>query len=369
MNIKDNICGGRHEILLGNFEKLLSTLKAAGAKLVFFSYLNAMPDNLDQWLQQRDESFKSKVQLYDLIRSGHSISAIISAIDKRQNLSSASLGMRLIAQKYGEFQYTVDSDCDLELARYAKENDAFAVVTDDSDFLIFEGKFRFWKAADFGFNCVQRDQITATQYDRNGVCDSCGLDPHQKPLFATLLGNGTIDSRILYAFHKTLGPPRNKVRNVAKYVIRVQGDQPILNNELKVIARNVFQSDSEQHIDLVKKGINSYNLNYTKAQSNDEMAERLIGTPYHWDYVSLLRDGQGFTLSFYDMRGQVGAASLPTIFLDWAKRKTGIVRHHKKETSYTFVVLIKTAFNEKYRSSIEKPIYPDCECFVGVENA
>lgn len=363
INIKDNICGGRHEILLENFEKLISTLKATGATLIFFSDLNAMPDKLDQWLQRRDESFKSKVQLYDLIRSGRSVSAIISSIDKHQNLSSASIGMRLIAQKYGEFQYTIHDDCDLELARFAKENDAFAVVTNDSDFLIFEGKFKFWKASEFGFNRIQRDQITATQYDRNCLGDLCGLEPHQRALFATLLGNGIIDSDTLFAFHKTLGPPRNKVQTVAKYVIRIQGDKPTLNNEFKVIARNIFRSDSEQYTELVEKGVNSYNLNYSKTQLNDQMAERLNGTPPYWDYVSFLRGGQGFTLSFYDMRGKVGASSLPMILLDWVKRKTGIVRQHKKETSYTFIALIKTAFNENYRSSSEKPIYPDCKCF------
>ena len=205
------------------------------------------------------------------------------------------------------------------------------------------------------------------QYDRNGLADSCGIESHQRPLFATLMGNGTIDSDTIFAFHKTLGHFRTKVQNIAKYVIRIQGDKRTLSNEYKVIARNVFRNDSEQWTELIKKGVDSYNLKYPKIQLNDEIAERLNGTPYYWDYVSFLRGGQGFTLSFYDMRGKVGSQTLPLILLDWVKRKTGIVQMHKNKESYTFLALIKTEFHENYRSMTEKPIYPDCKCFCYID--
>lgn len=338
-------------------------LKAIGANLVFFSDLNAIPDKIDQWLQRRDESFKTKIQLYDFIRSGRTFNSIVSIVDQYQNLSSASVGLALIAQKYGEFHYTIHNDCDLELARFAKENNAFAVVTNDSDFLIFDGIFKFWKATEFGFNKCQRNQIIATEYDRNGIADAFDIEPNQRALFATLMGNGIIDSDTLYAFQKTLGHPRYRFQNVAKYVIRIQGTKPRLSQEFKVIARNVFRDDSEKWVELLKKGVAAYNLNYPKIQLNDEMGNRLIGTPYYWDYLSFTRGGQGFTLSFYDMRGMIGTSSLPLVQLDWVKRKTGVVRQHKNEKSYTFVTLIKTAFNENYRASHEKPIYPDCKWF------
>lgn len=141
--IKDNICGGRHANILNNFDEMLTNLKAAGSQLVFFSDLNTQKGKSIEWMKRRDESFAFNIDLYDCISSKQSSKTIASSIKEGKNLSSASYGLSLIAQKYGEFHYAIDQECDLEMARYATENSAFAVVSCDSDFFIYKGKWKF----------------------------------------------------------------------------------------------------------------------------------------------------------------------------------------------------------------------------------
>lgn len=363
-NIHDNICGGRHNVILDNFDKLLSNLKETGAKLVFFTDLNAQPDKTDEWLKRRDESFKFNIDLYNQIRAGELLGIIALNIKEKKNLSSASFALSLIAKKYGEFHYATEHECDLEMARYATENRAFAIVSNDSDFLIYDGDWKYWSATDFGFtNNSDADNIYSNQIDRNGIEKSCGLIAHQRPLLATLMGNeyanGIRDE--LFRFHKSLGPAYSKVKNIASYIQRKQGNQRLLDSDFKIITKDVFGIDSPKWCALFEESVNSYNLNYPKKRSTDLLAAQLMKTPYYRDYVTIMGNGQGFTLSFYDMRGMVGAQTLPRLFTEWIKRKSGILRQHKKDDSYTFVVLAKFSFYEKYRSMTEKPIYPHCK--------
>lgn len=360
---KDNYCGGRHEIILEHFEELMKKLKETGSvKLIFFSDLNPQKSNLDKWLKRRDESFALNVEFYDMIRQKYSLNSIIENNKKDLNLSAASFGLSMIARKYGELRYAVDYECDLEMARFATENKAFAVVTNDSDFLIYDGDWRFWSARDFGINKYDRNSIKTTEISRNGISKSCGLVSMQRPLFATLIGNGYADDfdSEIQGFHRSLGKPFARIKNVANYVKRVQGNNRLPDFER--VSKDVLGSNNSKWINLMKESIQSYDLNYPKEKVDKSSLSYLLSkTEYYRDYMSAMDPNQGFTLSFYDMRGNDGPLSLPGLYTEWNKRKMGILKNQEMDESCTINILAKFTFQERFHVTKVKPIYPECE--------
>lgn len=92
--------------------------------------------------------------------------------------------MEIIAKKYGEFYYSVKCENDLELARYATKNDAIAIISNDFDFLIFDGPWRHWSSRG-----ITEHSLEVTEYDRDGLLKVLKLTRIEMPLFATVWGN------------------------------------------------------------------------------------------------------------------------------------------------------------------------------------
>ena len=78
-------------------------------------------------------------------------------------------------------------------------------------------------------------------------------------------------------------------------------------------------------------------------------------------YMYYMGSIQDIIFGIYDMRDCRSETNLPWLLTDWAKRKTGIVRHRIKDDSYTFTLLTKKKFNEDYKIHKEEPIYPQCK--------
>lgn len=179
----DVICGGRHKNALELFETFLKALKATDTLIFFFSALTIQKDKIEEWLSLRDQELNSYTSLYYLINDGKGIDRLIA---NNKLLNSTIYGMEMIAKKYGEFYYSVNEDCDLEIAQFAKNNQVLAVISNKMDFLVFDGCWRLWSSEDI--RITPSNQMKTIEYDRN-VANICGLFHYQLPLFATLLGN------------------------------------------------------------------------------------------------------------------------------------------------------------------------------------
>lgn len=361
-NLHEIICGGRNDNIMKDFENLLSKLKETGAKLVFFSDLSIQEDKIAEWTKRRDESFNVYSNLYDRITYGETLNSIISSLDDRMNLSSTTFGLSLVAQKFGEFYYT-ENECDLELIQYANSHKALAIVSGDSDFFIFEGNWKLWSDQGFDFDKYDPNIIKAIEYSRSGIQMSCSISAFQRPLFAALLGNGTTNIRNdeLYAFQRTLGNTRYKFQNIAKYVRSKHGsDKKITYEQYKSIAKDVFRSNDENTVNLIKNGVDSYDLSSIKKTTPTDFEKKISKTLVYRDFVSITSKIQGFTSSFYDMRGQVGNRTLPELFIEWIKRKRGIFIN-KKAGDSEFIIITKPSLNKSFYASNERATFPDCK--------
>lgn len=342
---------------------ILNTFTATGAKLVFFSDLNIQVNKIEEWMNRRDEDHKIYTDLYDRIDAGRTLDEIISEKTDFKALSSTFYGMAMIAQNYGEFNYCVRHECDLELAQYAKKENAIAVITNDTDFLIFEGPWKFWSSQEIEIK--PSNQLETVEYNRRGIAKVCALSQDQLPLFATLLANDFTHSYYnqLSRFAAGLGPLKYKFRNIASYV-RKKASKNLSNRDIRSIAHNVFGYSNVEIVDLIKESLKSYNLDFPPAEISDPLELKLLHTNMYRPYMSNMCSIHGLTTSYYDNRGCEEGKALPILLIDWLKRRKGVLRQQKSNRNvYRFILLAKTITSQDYMDTEELPIYPECKNF------
>lgn len=352
-NEADTICGGRHQIALNSWRRMLDAFKATGASLVFFSDLNIQEGKIDEWLNRRNEEFTIYSQLYDAISHGVTLPAILAQErNNKKALTSTFYGMAVIARTYGDFHFSIKRECDLEVAQYASEKNAVAIISNDTDFLIFEGSWRLWSPQDI--HITQTNRLKTVEYNRQGIAILLSLSQHQLPIFATLMGNDFTGSHYtkLYEFHRSLGPLKYRIENIAQYVCRIKFSHDFIQR----IVEHVFGYPSDKMNQLFRDSIDSYNTNFAPAIIDDPIESKLLNTPMYRPYMGNKCSIHGITLPFYDMRGCTAAANSSMLLISWIKRRKGIIC-----SSSDFILLAKTDISEPFKSHTESVIRPNCK--------
>lgn len=359
----DTICGGRHQVTLNAWKEILNALKSTGCSLVFFSDLTLQEGKTEEWLSRRNEKFELYKSVYKLIDVGAGIDAINATVKDHIGLTTKFYGMESLAQSYGEFHQAVKYECDLEIAQYAKNQNVLAVITNDSDFLIFDGTWKLWSSDDIEVTASK--EVKTLELNRKALANLCSLSPIQLPLFATIMGNdftkGCYDQ--LNAFHRTLGPMRNKIQNIARYVRNVTSGK-LTDPGIKIIALNLFGNASEEKQKLIKQSIDSYNTDFPPPTVDDPLERKLLNTKMYRPYMTVMSTNQGIAMPFYDMKGGIPGANFPMLLASWLKRRIGVIRKHNNDDKFTFTLLMKKSINEYYQEYTESAIYPECKTII-----
>lgn len=354
----DTICGGRHRIALNSWKRILDSLKATGCKLVFFSDLTLQEGKIYTWLSRRNEKFDFYLSLYDLIKAGVNVDTITATVQERKGLTTTFPAMETIAETYGEFHRSVKYECDLELAQYAKREKALAVISNDTDFMIFDGKWRLWMSNDL--QILPSNGLKTVEFNREGLKNVCSLNPHQLALLATVIGNDFTKKYEdqLYNFVRRLGPMRDKFKNVARY-IRGLDSCALSDANAQSIAQKILGSRDLSNV--IKQSIESYSTDFAPATIDDPIEKKLLKTNMYRPYVGLMSEIQGITTPFYDLYHCKNENSFSMMLAHWIKRKIGILRKNNKNDSFTFTLLAKKNIHQFYEAHKECPIYPDCK--------
>lgn len=352
-NFQEAVCGGRHREVWERYDAIFRELAQLGCQLVFFSDLNVQPDKITTWLDRRAQEVGYYTDVYDGLMAEQTLDEILSKTKFVKPFLAHRYTISQVARRYGEYKYCSAHECDLELARYAAENDALAVVSNDTDFLIFGGSWRFWTWNDFTI------QLNAMEYNRNGIAELLGLSAAQRPLLATLMGNDMTKAYELELskFHNSLGKWQFKFHNVAGFIRQMQNNRLTLT-DLKMLARRIFNDESL--FTLLKDSIDSYYINYAIEQI-DPIVTQLADNPMAKDYLELTGTILAINLPYCDLRHR--AANLTILLTDFVKRNIGILRQHEKNTSFTFTLLSRRTADRDFEATIEHPIYPECKYF------
>lgn len=167
-------------------EDIYKKLIEAGAKLVFFTDTTVLDHKFETWSIRRNKEFENARENLDEIYKGtHDFNSSVDSITMQAN-------WEIVASQYGELNHSIDNECDLELASYATKNDVFAVLADDTDFLIFEGQWRYWSTKE-----INNETFVTKEFSRIALRKLLNLTEKQMPLLATLNGNDIIKSERL----------------------------------------------------------------------------------------------------------------------------------------------------------------------------
>lgn len=135
---RENMCGGQNQQTLDAWKKLLDAFKATGCKLVFIAGANIQKDKIDNWLSKRNTQFNKNFKFYEAISSERNNFNAAINLFPNYPLGFALHGMAALAQSYGELQFSVKREADVEIVHQAGHHRAMAIISDDSDFLIFK---------------------------------------------------------------------------------------------------------------------------------------------------------------------------------------------------------------------------------------
>ena len=142
------------------------------------------PDKTDTIIQRRNESYEKHQSILQAIDSGLNINNLV-LLKKLHigNITPYFPNFSEIAKKYGRV-VRANREGDQEIVFLANKHKAFAVISDDTDFLIFGGNWRFWSA-----QTMDLDKKTIKEYDKVALRSHLGLSYSRLILFATLAGN------------------------------------------------------------------------------------------------------------------------------------------------------------------------------------
>lgn len=219
-----------------------------------------------------------------------------------------------------------------------------AVVADDTDFLIYEGNWKYWSARNL--NLVQ---LTTMEYCRPALRTALGLAQKQLPFFATLAGNDVINQDSVQPFHRRLRLTRyNRFHKLAQFVRSNNVDVASISNA-------IFGSTESQFVNLVEESISTYNIHY---ETRDEVDLLTKMSAYETCFYTFLHGlPYNITLMFSDLRRK-DFLSFHDVVVPIVKRQVGFVRKHKNEQDYQQVIVMKNDHNQSYREMRIAPEYP-----------
>lgn len=349
-----DICGGNHKVAMQSFENVLDQLKALECKLVFFADVVTPDWKTVEWMNRQNSNFNTTLAVYDKISAGVLLEDIPKQIRNFRSPNCMYYEMWKMASKYGEFPGANKNDNDLELAQYAAEpsNNVLAIISSDSDFLIYDGPWKMW-------NFVSADPLKMNELDKEGLWDKLQLPPQKRPLFATLAGND-------YTKHLfTDLSDRKRFNIIVKFIRTLDFGNGALDFDIDKAAQIGLDSNSDtkktskNNRRLIKRSISSYDINRELKIINDSFELNLKNTPLYQSYVALTYHFVGIAIPYYDMRGR-RSGNLPMVLRDMINRKKGVLLHGRERKPKSYCVMTKIEFDRDFERIISPIEYPTC---------
>lgn len=367
------LCGGRHRRYWKIFETFFSYLKSCNVKIVTFMD-SAIQKNKKTWLQRRNNEYEADCRLFDKINSKVAMHQLLKEHSDVGALMTARHDFAVICRTFGEVFNATHNDCDAELAYYANKEKAMAVISNDTDFLVFEGDWRLWSARD-----IDILELKTIEYDRKILQQHLrvSLSCSQLALWATLMGNDHTKSHYmeLQSFHRRISKKIMKLKwmsvakikelkwlSVAQFVKDgrwCESSFAINDYDIKRLCNEVFGNSNAEMQELIRNGINSYNLNFEPYEETDPLL-RLLSN-HSSLYKIRTSQLQTLTVSMYDMRRSDMTKIWTEGMAEIIKKCAGVL-WMEENRSYSFQLITKLHHCEKYVEQTVDAIYPPENC-------
>lgn len=188
----DVVTGGQFREYKANLLQYVKRLTDLGISPVFFLDGHVEEGKLRCWLSRKNEMYKRIGKIYESVDEGANYSPIETA---SAVLPAGMHECTILTLKEAGFPvFCAIVECDLEIARYAREHQCFAVLSRDTDFVILQSA-RYYLS--LFYRHFDRRSMSTILFDRRAISKAIGLYPEHLPLLASLLQNDYVDSSYL----------------------------------------------------------------------------------------------------------------------------------------------------------------------------
>ncbi|XP_059842505.1 constitutive coactivator of peroxisome proliferator-activated receptor gamma isoform X4 [Hypanus sabinus] len=244
--------GGQWREYLESLKSFVRAFSATSIELVFVFDGVIEEKKRDEWIKRRLRNNREIATIFQYIKAtacqpGRDMFFIPSGLATFTCFALKSLGLNVMVSL---------KEADYEIASYARLNDGMAILSQDTDFLIYD------TVPYLSISNLSLEKLTTVMYSRENLCHALRLQMMDLPLLACLLGNdivsesvvGRLKSRCLAEY--SLGGPNARQRKemvaaVACYISRVDHS----HSGLKEVKRNLQLHSGES---LLEKGVECY---------------------------------------------------------------------------------------------------------------
>lgn len=352
---------------------------ARRAQLVVFSEFCFEKLTKNEWINRRNEVFWETKKFYESFDDeGKRASQIFNDCESVHDELTHSLLLNVIpiTCNHGELKLgVVGHDTDPKVAHYATTNGAMAIFTKDTDFMIYDGLWKFWSYVDIDF-----ERFKVKEFDRLLINQVLSLTFEQLPLLATLMGSSFTKKywNELHNFHRELerNARRYKFHNVTQYIRQIFNEQNFTLDDIdeiaKIVAQDVFgeNSDDEKRQAIIDS-IKSYDIVDFKIEDiegvgdDDEMnpnANEIRLSIIQWNSASAnihYNINAMQRLKWIYLQDDEQSNLLNGYFAEMMRKQVGLVDPDCFDE--TFELIVKKSMEESYQIYDESPIFPHCE--------
>lgn len=231
---KSMLCGTRVRMIEQQADDFFRRLTEAGARLVFF--FDGPPQQIKRatWTKRQTLKYENMLTIIDAVDQGQPLHKIAN---KYYGMipNNTCIKLNHIASKHGPVIISYSAECDQELAVYALQHKAFAIITNDTDFLIYEGNWHLWSVDDINLGTLE-----TLEYNRDALRCELDLNWPGMALWATLGGNDFFQYETVEPFHNSLNG-NNRFGKLAQYVRSLQIGDGFNKNIVQQIVRRVYK--------------------------------------------------------------------------------------------------------------------------------
>lgn len=367
---RDNLgqlLGGKYGLWMNYFRKFLKQLKEAHVDLIFFASGKKLTDELMIFIPKREEEY---IRYLDVLDSIDGSDGSVNEFFKRKDRDirgpiTLEYNMQRLASELGvlHINYVRHNQ---EMAKFIKQHDksVLAVITNDNDFMIFDGKYQFWQAND-----VNLRELTGIRMCRKLLRARLEMNSQQLQLLSALSGSNYLPMLVLRKFYKRIwgeGVEGNRIPQIAKYIrdevplISVSGENCV-RFDLKKVARDVFGEDyTEQDLNAIENGLAQYNLNFPSDDAEEGISHAMKSCKSRsmfiyklcTDDVYLVKD-----ICYIDYRNYK-SKTYAELIIPLIRKMQGIVFANEPHRPPVRAICMKYAHDEPYKVVEETVDYP-----------
>lgn len=362
------VFGGCYIYYQSHLKQFLENLIKMDVKLVFFMAGRQYTDDLKLFIEVRESIYINCLEVLDKIEGYSDCNELEAAFrhkfqtfrcDFRMN-SSFEFNMDRFVRHYGEIHVNYVQH-NQEIARYAKQhaNEVLAIITNNTDFMAFEGDFQFWKA-----NNTNVLNMTCYRYCRRTLHAKLGLDFHQMQLLGALSGSKYLPIHMVSDFFNRLACANDdpmkigKIWNVSTYTKKqpyeVVNNKPIFN--LAEISKDVFGEEyTSEMLNCIAKSLKTYDLDFVDDhEPNDSFLKK------HNPFLHKLSTNDIFCvidIEYIDFRNYK-TKSYADLIIPILMKMCGIMLKNNSPRPKVRKICMKHAHNEPFKVTEEVIIYP-----------